>query len=318
MGVIVDTAQVDPRERAEVLRDRLSLASSDHEVRFLAPGGRMQARLEHWQLGGEIAIMRETSSGICHVRTERHALRDAPERVAFVVHEGGVGVYEHAGVEHRLRRGGIYVTDMGAPFRYARPGSGTAQIIQIERPALHLKAELVQDASRSLESSSLAVLFRHHILGLIEAADLMCTTGLAAPVATTTLQLAQCLLLDAAGISNCATRDAMQTTLIERTRLFVQVNYARPELDADLVAHEHHISTRYLFKVWSAQPQTFAEMIMATRLEAARRLLATQPRLSVAAVAHRVGFRNVSHFCRRYRGAYRQTPTETQLGFPLA
>jgi AraC-like DNA-binding protein len=83
-----------------------------------------------------------------------------------------------------------------------------------------------------------------------------------------------------------------------------------------MVAHEHHISTRYLFKVWSSQPQTLTETIISTRLEAARRLLATHPRLSVAAAAHRCGFRNVSHFCRRYRAAYHQTPTETQL--PLA
>jgi AraC-like DNA-binding protein len=316
MGVIVDTAQVDPCRRAELLRDRLTLASSDHEVRFLAPDNRVQARLEHWLLGGEVAIMRQASSGICHIRTERHALRDAPERVAFVVHHGGTGVYEHAGVDHELRRGGIYVTDMTAPFRYERPGNGTAQILQVERSAAHVTAEQVRDASQRLQSSSVAVLFRHHIVGLIAAADAVSATHVAAPVAATTLQLAQCLLLDAAGLANSRCSDAMQATLIERIRLYVQVNYARPELDAELVAHEHHISSRYLFKMWSSQPQTFTEMIISTRLEAARRMLTTQPRASVAAVAHRCGFRNVSHFSRRYRATYGQTPTQTQLGLP--
>ncbi|MCW2506835.1 MAG: hypothetical protein JWO79_5119 [Actinomycetia bacterium] len=316
MGVIVDTAQVDPHHRAELLRERLSVASADHEVRFLAHGSRVQARLEHWQLGSEIVIMRQASSGICHVRTERHARRDAPERVAFVVHHGGDGVYDHAGVQHQLRRGGIYVTDMSAPFRYERPGAGTAQILQIERSAAHVSAEQVRDASRWLQSSPLAVLFRHHLLGLIEAAEAMCPSTIAAPVAATTLQLAQCLLLDAAGLRNSASTDAAQATLIERIRLYVQVNHARPELDAELVAYEHHISTRYLFKLWSSQPQTFTEMIISTRLAVARRMLATTPRLSVAAAAHRCGFRNVSHFSRRYRAAYGQTPTETQLGLP--
>ncbi|MGW4995734.1 AraC family transcriptional regulator [Streptomyces mirabilis] len=316
MGVIMDTAGVDPRRRAELLRERLTLASSEHEVRFLAHGNRVQARLEHWQLGRDVAIMRQTSSGICHIRTERHALRDAPERVAFVVHQGGPGVYEHAGVDHQLRRGGIYVTDMCAPFRYARPGSGTAQIVQIERSAVHVTAEQVQDASRRLESSPLAVLFHYHILGLNAAAESVSSSHVAAPVAATTVQLAQCLLLHAAGITNSASRDALQATLIERMRLYVQVNYARPELNAELVADEHHVSSRYLFRLWSSQPQTFTEMIISTRLEAARRMLATQPQLSVAAVAHRCGFRNVSHFGRRYRAAYGQTPTETQLGLP--
>jgi AraC-like DNA-binding protein len=317
MGVIVDTAQVDPRQRAELLRDRLSAASSDHEVRFLSNGRPVQARLEHWELGRDVAIMRQSSSGICHIRTERHALRDAPERVAFVIHVGGAGVYQHAGVEQQLRRGGIYVTDMNAPFKYERPGNGTAQILQIERSAVHVSVQQVHDASRRLDSSPLAVLFRHHIVGLIEAADAVSAAKVALPVAATTLQLAQCLLLDAAGISNSAARDALQAVLVERMRLYVQVNYGRPELDAELVAYEHHISVRYLFKLWSSQPQTFTDMIISTRLDAARRMLVTQPRLSVAAVAHRCGFRNISHFGRRYRGAYGQTPTDAQLGLPL-
>jgi AraC-like DNA-binding protein len=312
MAVLVDTAQVDLHDRGEVLRERLGSASSDHEVRFLAQDGRVQARLEHWPLGGEVAIMRQTSSGICHLRTERHALHDAPQRIAFVVHQGGPGVYEHAGVDHELRRGGMYVTDMSMPFRYERPGIGTAQILQIERSAVHVSAEQVRDASRRLESSAVADLFRHHILGLIEAGDELCASRLAAPVAAITLQLAECLLLDAVGISNGASSDAMAATLIERIRLYVQLNYARPELNAELVAYEHHISTRHLFKLWSSQPETFAETIISTRLAAARRMLATQPRVSVAAVAHRCGFCNVSHFGRRYRTAFGQTPGQTQ------
>jgi AraC-like DNA-binding protein len=314
MGLVVDTAQVGPGHRAELLQERLTSASSDHEVRFLGHGSRVNARLEHWQLCDEIALMRQTSSGIRHVRTERHALRDAPERVAFVVHHGGAGVYEHAGVERDLRRGGIYVTDMNAPFRYERAGTGTAQILQMERAAAHVSAEQVQHASRRLEASSVAVLFRQHILGLIEGAEAMCDSKIAPSVAATTLQLAHCLLLDAAGIATAASTEAMADSLVERVRLYVQLNYARPDLDAALLAYEHHISTRYLFKVWSSQPSTLTETIMSTRLEAARRVLATQRLISVAAVAHRCGFRNVSHFSRRYRAAFGQTPTETQLG----
>jgi AraC-like DNA-binding protein len=314
VSVIVDTSHVDPRQRAELLRDRLSDASSEHEVRFLAQDGHVQARLEHWELGREVAIMRQHSSGICHVRTERHARRDTPERVAFVVHQGGPGVYEHAGVSHRLQRGGIYVTDMSAPFLYSRQGSGTAHIIQLERLAVHVTAEQVQEASRRLASSAVAALFRHHVLGLTEAAESVSTGKVAAPIAAITLQIAQCLLLDAAGRMNSTRSDAMQETLIERIRLYVQVNYARPELSAELVAMEHHISTRYLFKLWSSQPQTFTELIISTRLDAARRIFATQPQLSVAATAHRCGFRNISHFGRRYRLQYQETPKQTQFG----
>jgi transcriptional regulator GlxA family with amidase domain len=151
------------------------------------------------------------------------------------------------------------------------------------------------------------------MLGLIEAAEAISASELAAPVATATLQLAHCLLLDAAGITTSASSDALQASLLDRVRLYVQLNYDRPELDAELIAHEHHISTRYLFKVWSSQPQTLTEMIIVMRLAAARRMLSAQPRLSVAAVAHRCGFRNISHFGRRYRAAYGQTPTQTQL-----
>lgn len=316
VALIVDTTGVRPGERANILRDYLSEASSAHDVRFLDPADRVTARLEHWQLSPDAALMQQTSSGISHTRTTRHLRRDAPERVAFVVHQGGIGTYEHAGVRHALTPGGLYVTDMNAPFHYLRPGSGTVRILQLERAKLDLTAELVQVASQRLASSPLCRLFRNYILGLTRNPEPLAATACASVLVPTTITLAECLLRDASAPGHTKTRELLHDQLIDRILLYLRTNYPRPELSAEMVAREHAISTRYLFKLWSTRPQSFAETVMSIRLAAAYRMLHSQPALPVAAVANRCGFPDPSHFGRRFRLAYGVSPARSRTEQP--
>jgi AraC-like DNA-binding protein len=310
--VIVDTSEVQARLRTDLLRNALSWAAAEQEVLFLGPDDRAHARLEHWQLSDDVALMSQASSGIRHSRTGRHLRHDTPERVAFVVHRGGPGSFTHAGRSHALRRDGLYLADASATFRFLRPGDGIAQIVLVDRGAIHATAEQVQRASRHLESSGLATLFRHHLVGLAADADALASSTQSPAVAASTTQLAECLVSDAAGASTPSSRDVLHAALHERIRLFLQVNYARPDLSAELVAHAHGISTRYLFKIWADDAETFAETLMSLRLEAARRMVESRPDLAVGVVAHRCGFLTASHFSRRYRSAFGETAAETR------
>jgi hypothetical protein len=42
-------------------------------------------------------VLKQVSSGISHTRTDRHARQDGPERVVFILHDGGPGTYPHDG-----------------------------------------------------------------------------------------------------------------------------------------------------------------------------------------------------------------------------
>src|SRR6266702_1484402 len=95
MSVLIETNQFDPRERSDVLQAVLTRATAPNALRLLGPPGKVHARLEHWQLSPDVTILQQASSGISHTRTPAHGRHGGPERVVFVLHNGGPGSYVH-------------------------------------------------------------------------------------------------------------------------------------------------------------------------------------------------------------------------------
>ncbi|MEV5550672.1 AraC family transcriptional regulator [Streptomyces sp. NPDC052309] len=84
------------------------------------------------------------------------------------------------------------------------------------------------------------------------------------------------------------------------------------DLSPAAVAAAHHISIRYLHKLFSAHGSTVGRWIQHRRLEEARRELARPGRgtTGVAAVAARWGFVGAAHFSRSFRQAYGMSPSD--------
>lgn len=85
---------------------------------------------------------------------------------------------------------------------------------------------------------------------------------------------------------------------------------ADPDLNAVMLAREHHISTRYLHSLFAAAGTTYGSELLRIRLNQAAQLLKDCPSLSVIDVAGQSGFSNPSHFARRFRGVYGLSPTD--------
>ncbi|MDH4124719.1 MAG: AraC family transcriptional regulator [Gammaproteobacteria bacterium] len=89
-----------------------------------------------------------------------------------------------------------------------------------------------------------------------------------------------------------------------------------PELEAKDVANALSISPRYLYKILARENTTYCRELMRIRLQRSERML-KDPRfasISVAEIAWRSGFRDPSHFSKRFReffgcppGAFRNT-----------
>ncbi|WP_438873710.1 AraC family transcriptional regulator [Streptomyces alkaliterrae] len=97
-----------------------------------------------------------------------------------------------------------------------------------------------------------------------------------------------------------------------RIRAFIQQNLADPELCPALVASAHHISVRYLHRLFEDEPETVAQSIRRQRLAGARRDL-VDPALSatpVCDIAARWGFRHHAVFTRAFREAFGTSPSE--------
>jgi AraC family transcriptional regulator, positive regulator of tynA and feaB len=105
---------------------------------------------------------------------------------------------------------------------------------------------------------------------------------------------------------------AQQPALLNRLLRTLQNRFHEPDLSPRVVAAEHHISTRSVHYAFAGSRTTFFESLMALRLERARRMLSDLQLLDlpVAEVAAHCGFADPSHFARRFRRQFGQSPLQ--------
>jgi AraC-like DNA-binding protein len=103
-----------------------------------------------------------------------------------------------------------------------------------------------------------------------------------------------------------------QHALTAQIQASIRENLGDPRLTPPAIAADHHISLRYLHKLFERDGHTVAGWIRERRLEQCRRDLA-DPRLaarSIHAIATRWGFTSPAHFSRAFRGAYGFSPRQ--------
>ncbi len=100
---------------------------------------------------------------------------------------------------------------------------------------------------------------------------------------------------------------------LTRIRAFIEEHLMDPDLSPESIARAHHISVRYLHKLFQNDGTTVSQWVRRRRLESCRiELGRSRRRFTMAAVAHRWGFSSPSHFSRAFRGAYGMSPSEWQ------
>ncbi|UOT07745.1 helix-turn-helix domain-containing protein [Rhodococcus opacus] len=98
--------------------------------------------------------------------------------------------------------------------------------------------------------------------------------------------------------------------LLIAIKSFVEEHLGDPALDTSLVASQHHISPRYLQKLFEAEGHTVAAWIRDRRLACCRRDL-VDPRSrenSIGAICMSYGLVNYSNFSRLFRERYGMSP----------
>jgi AraC-like DNA-binding protein len=116
--------------------------------------------------------------------------------------------------------------------------------------------------------------------------------------------------------------DSQQQALLRSIHAFVEQRLADPSLSPAMIAAAHHISLRYLYKVFECEQRGVAARIRERRLERCRRdlldpALATRP---VSTIAARWGLTDPARFSRVFRNAYGLAPLEyrrTMGGVPV-
>jgi AraC-like DNA-binding protein len=134
----------------------------------------------------------------------------------------------------------------------------------------------------------------------------------AARLATSALDVLATRLAHELGGDRWVPPQTHKRALVARINAFIHEHLGDPELSPGTVAAAHHISLRYLHKLFQEQGETVAAWIRQRRLEACRRDLAdpAQATRPVAAIATRRGFSNAAHFARVFKAAHGLTPQD--------
>ena len=309
MAVLLDTAALDRQDRYEVFRAAMTEASGATSVELETGPHGVVGRMELAELG-ETRVFTARSTGMAMRRDRRTARAASPEAIAVAVHGDGVGRHQMADRQRLVRTGDLMVVDVTRPYDFAWSGWGSSVSLQVPIARLGLSLDLVQRASSRLASSPLHGIVSRYLVELTRDAERLSASAAAPQLGEASIQLLRALL---SGAVDDGRRDPDVTdqTLATQVRAYVHQHLRDPQLNAEQVASALAVSRRQLFRACAAAGFSFEQYVIAHRLAGARAELAGAPgQRSIAAVARSWGFKDPTHFIRRFRAAYGVLPRD--------
>ncbi|MFE4512984.1 helix-turn-helix domain-containing protein [Kitasatospora sp. NPDC056783] len=310
MSVVLDTAGVPSGDRAAYWREAVSRTFVPLDV-TLDEDAPAPARITSHRLGAvQVSLVQAGPQ-----RVERSAdliARGGEDRLTLALHHRGTARLLQDGRRVELRPGVFAISDAGRPFVMELPGPFVLTAFHWPRSAVGLTEEdlRVLTATAFDTRDDTARLVAAYLECLSRSADTM-EPQVASWLATTALDLLAVLAYERRGRP---VPDASEVALatLARVKDHILRHLGDPDLTPERIAAAHHVSVRYLHKLFRLDGVTVARWIQRRRLDTCRRDLArsAEGRTTVAAVAGRWGFVSASHFSRAFRAAYGVSPRE--------
>jgi len=311
MAVVLDTSHVAAEDRLDVFRAAMKETSGSTRVDVEPSPEGVSGRLDLWSFGAS-RIFTARSTGVKLVRDSKAARGATPEAVAIAVHGLGTGHHE-MGVDQRVvRTGEVMVVDVTRPFSFAWSGLGSSTSLQIPIADVGMPMDAVQRAAGRVRNSPLHGLVSRHLLELARDADALSSSPMAPVLGEATTQLVRALLAGAVADDGAPSQGVVEHTLLAQVHAYVRQNLRDPALSADAVASALAVSRRQLFRVCSRADFSLEQYVIGKRLECAKAELGSRAARSrsITAVALSWGFKDPSHFSRRFRAAYGLLPRD--------
>jgi AraC-like DNA-binding protein len=272
---------------------------------------------------GSVALAQMLFSPHRAVRTNRQVNSSDPGLYAVILGLSGSIGMSQAGRDTVLGPGDLMIFDSSQPFVSAiGEGEELTETLQIRVPKqlLPLPAHKLDRllATRMSGRQGLGAVVADTLKSM-RAQAVHCTPADATRLGTVTLDLVTALLAHHIDVHQPLPPASRQTALLSSIEEYIQRNIADPSLTPASVAAAHHISTRYLHRLFEYHDTTVAALIRGRRLDGCRRDL-TDPALAhlpIRAVAARWGFTQPADFSRAFTRAFGTPPSEyrrTALG----
>jgi AraC-like DNA-binding protein len=234
----------------------------------------------------------------------------------------GPAVVAQDGREALLRPGDLAFYDTTRPYLLGFRQSFQMQVFLLPRRAFGLSESVLNRITGVTVrgDEGLGALVAPFLSRLATQAGTYGETG-GERLGATAVDLLTAVIAQQLGPEDTAETAAGARALLARIRAFIAAHLADPDLSPESVARAHHISPRYLHRLFEAEDTTISRYIQHRRLEQCRRELSRRSGANaptIAAIAHRWGFTDPAHFSRVFRAHYGQSPralrsTPTQI-----
>jgi len=250
-------------------------------------------------------------------RTYRDARLDGVDHYFAVFQVGGQSAMTHNDQAVRLGVGDVALVDAARPVTYfANNGSEPWNTVTLNLPRETLVSHLGFEPQGGLHARAATPAARL-LYDLVRDA---CNADVSASSAADSyMQLAVYDLLGALfAPCNPPPISRHADKLFARIRGVIKDGFADPDFSPREVAAESGISLRYLQKLFTARGSTCSEFIYSLRLDHAARLLHRRASLGTSQplceIAYACGFRDYTHFARRFRRRFGHSPGAAAQG----
>ncbi|MFC9977884.1 helix-turn-helix domain-containing protein [Spirillospora sp. NPDC127200] len=313
---VISTAEVPENERFDLWREVSSKMWAPLDARCEPHmERRFQARAGFSGLGPVQTVLL-TTTPLTVQRTPRLIRRSDPETFFLICVIRGRSTGEQDGRSAELGVRDLTLRDSSRPYqsRHA-PEVAVHQVLalQFPRSALPLPETDLRDllAVRLQGDQGIGALSSRFLVHLARHMEELSPAD-AARLSTLALDVLTARLAHELDAHGAVPDHTGRRALLAQIYAFIGDNLGDADLAPSTIAAAHHISPRYLHKLFQQEGHTVAGWIRERRLDRCRRDLA-DPRLAarpISAIAARWGFTSPAHFSQAFRTAYGLSPRQ--------
>ncbi|MFH8757662.1 AraC-like ligand-binding domain-containing protein [Streptomyces atroolivaceus] len=245
-------------------------------------------------------------------RTPELVARSPEALVAVGIQVSGSATLIQDGRRSDVSEGDLVVYDTARPYSFDYPERFSTHVFQLPHRALGVTDAGIRQASGTVigPGNGFGAVLRPFLSTLAGSAHSY-SGAVGDKLADSVIDLVATLVAEGTRRVPVHT-DTSRSDLVRRVRTHIDRRLGDPALSPEAVAKAHHISVRYLHRLFEGEGITIGRLIQQRRLEECARELARRGRTvpTVSAVAQRWGFVSPAHFSRAFRTAYGLSPRE--------
>lgn len=264
------------------------------------------------RLTNAVSISSVRSEATVVTRTPRLAASSDTDSLHLSLQLHSKGRISQGGKTVEVPPGSLAIYETNKPYRldYSEPNQGQI-VVRMSRTSLGLSARLIADACGRIivqESSPKKVFFSYVSSLAQQGVDFTeIDSGDFSRVAT---ELAATMI--AASYAGDAVVPGSPYALMVTIQSFIRENLISQDLTLDAIAHEHFISRRKLYDLFSQIDTTPAAFLRQERLKFAARMISAPDAngQTITGIAYACGFMDTTTFTRAFRKQFGCSPSE--------